>query len=128
MINIIKPIFATTKEYCLTDAAGKCFYKTADLAKEGETMKVESYISNIIGFLTIVAALYFMFRVIFAGYAFISSSGDPKKIETAKTQLLQGFLGIVVVIAATVITGLVAKILGLPDILNLTAMFARMGL
>jgi len=119
MINIIKPILA----YCLTDIDGNCIEN-----KVAATTTVEKHITNIIGFLTIVATLYFMFRVIFAGYAFISSSGDPKKIEIAKTQLLQGFLGIVVVIVATTITGLLAKILGLPDILNLNNMFTRLGL
>jgi len=120
MINFfVKPVLA----YCLTGPDGNCLEGPA-----AATLKVESYISNILGFLTIVAALFFMFRVIFAGYAFISSAGDPKKIETAKEQLLQGFIGIVVVAAATIITGLVARILGLPNILNLETMFNTLGI
>lgn len=117
MINIVKPVLA----YCLTGPTGECVegYTAA-------TQKVEKYISNILGILTIVAGLFFMFRVIFAGYAFIASSGDPKKIEAAKEQLLQGFIGIVIVIAATIITGLVARIIGLPDILNLETMFTNL--
>jgi hypothetical protein len=118
-MNFIKPILA----YCLTGPDGKCLEDPI-----AATNTVEKYISNILGFLTIVAALFFMFRVIFAGYAFISSAGDPKKIEVAKEQLLQGFIGIVVVIAATIITGLVARILGLPNILNLQTMFTNLGL
>lgn len=117
MINIIKPVLA----YCLTNPDGSCAEDPV-----AATTKVEKYISNILGFLTIVAGLFFMFRVIFAGYAFIASSGDPKKIEAAKEQLLQGFIGIVVVIAATIITGLVARILGLPNILNLETMFINL--
>jgi hypothetical protein len=82
-MNFIKPILA----YCLTGPDGKCLEDPI-----AATNTVEKYISNILGFLTIVAALFFMFRVIFAGYAFISSAGDPKKLKSLKNNFFKVLL------------------------------------
>jgi len=120
MIKIIKPVHA----YCLTDSKGNCL--TNDPV--GATSQFEKYLTTIIGILTIVGVLWFVFQVIFSGYAFISSAGDPKKMEKAQQQLIQSILGIIIVIVSTVIVGLFLKILGLGNVFNLETFFKNLGL
>lgn len=74
-------------------------------------------LGNIIGFLTIVAALWFFIQFILAGIAWISAGGDKHAVETARNKIMYGVIGMGIVVAAWVIIGLVGAIMGL-DILN----------
>jgi amino acid transporter len=80
---------------------------------------VENLISQIIGILTIVGAIFFIFQIIFAGYAMISSQGDPKKIEVARSRLTNGILGLTIVVVALGIGAFIATLLGIRDPLNI---------
>lgn len=84
---------------------------------------LEKIISNIFGFLTLVAVLFFVFNIIFAGYSFISSQGDEKKMIEARSRLTNGVLGLAIVILAIGISSLIAKLLGLSNIFSLTTVF-----
>lgn len=75
------------------------------------------FLSNFIGFLTTLAGLMFLMYFIFAGLAWINSGGDKGKVEQARTQMTQAAVGLVVIIAAYGIVGVVGRVLGL-DILN----------
>lgn len=74
-------------------------------------------ISSIIGFLTIVAGLYFMFQLITAGIAWVGSGGDKASVEAARSKIYNAILGLVIVVAAWVFVGIIGKFVGL-DILN----------
>lgn len=110
--------------YCLTDKFGNCLKENPVTA----TTQLEKYLTTIIGVLTIVGVLWFIFQVIIAGYAFISSSGDPKKMEKAQQQLMQSILGVVVVVASTIIVGLILKILGLGNVFDINNFFVNLRL
>jgi hypothetical protein len=92
------------------------------------TDKFESIISNTIAILTVVAVIFFVLQIIFAGYAFISSQGDEKKLEIAKDRLTNNVLGLFIVVVAVGLGALIAKLVGLPDILDLNKTFNNMGL
>lgn len=92
------------------------------------TLQFIKYMSNIIGILSIVAIIYFILQIIFAGYAFLSSQGDTKMIETSRTRITEGILGLFVVIVAVGLGSLIATILGFNDPLNIPKMFTDMGL
>lgn len=79
--------------------------------KVGE--RLNSVISGIVGFLTIVAALWFLIQFILAGFNWISAGGDKHNIEMARNKMANSLIGILVVVAAVVIVGLLGKILGL---------------
>jgi hypothetical protein len=81
-----------------------------------------SLISTVIGLLTVIAALYFMFMIITGAIGIISSGGDKMAYENARKKITTGAIGFVVVIAAMFIMGLVATLLGMPNILDLGAM------
>lgn len=79
----------------------------------------ENLISQIIGILTIVAVIFFIFQIIFAGYAMISSQGDPKKIEVGHSRLTNGILGLTIVVVALGVGVFIASLLGINDPLNI---------
>lgn len=79
--------------------------------------KLNDVLGKIIGFLTIIAALWFVIQIIIGGYQWISSGGDKHGVETARDKMTWAFVGLLVVVLGWVIAGLIGKMLGL-DILN----------
>lgn len=90
---------------------------------------LESLISNIIGFLSLVGIIFFVFQIIFAGYAFLSSQGDEKKLQVARDRLTNGILGITIVIIALGAGALIAFIMGIDTstIFNLNSIINRLS-
>lgn len=88
----------------------------------------EKYASQVVGVLTIVAVLYFVVQIIFAGYAFIASQGDEKTMEATRKRLTEAVLGLTVVVVAIGIGSLLAKLLGISNVLDINSMFKSMGL
>lgn len=79
--------------------------------------KFNTVISGIISVMTILAGLYFLFRFIIAGINWIGAGGDKAKLEQAQESITSALVGLIIVVAAWIIVGIVGKILGL-DILN----------
>ena len=75
------------------------------------------FISNFLGFITGLAGILFLIYMIFAGLAWVTAGGDKGRVETAKHQITNAALGLIVVIATYSIAGIVGGVLGL-DILN----------
>jgi hypothetical protein len=67
----------------------------------------------------IVAGLFFIIKIIMAGFSYMSASGDEKKTATAFATIWQSIIGLVIVAGAFVIAGVIGNILGL-DLLNPT--------
>lgn len=74
--------------------------------------KITGAISSIIGFMTIAGSIWFMFQLLFGGYEWISSAGDTKKLTTARQRIMNGFFGLVIVIAAWIIMAVVGQFFG----------------
>lgn len=92
------------------------------------TEAFETFASNIVGVLTIIGALYFTIQIIFAGYAFISSQGDPKMMESARTRITEGILGLFIVVIALGLASLIANLLGIKEPLMIGNFFINQGL
>lgn len=92
------------------------------------TAMLEKYISQLIGIFTIVAVIYFVIQIIFAGYAYLSANGDAGKVEKANKYLTGNLLGLIIVIVAVGIGSLIAKLLGINNPLDIQSMFTNMGL
>lgn len=88
----------------------------------------QTFASNIIGVLTIVSVLYFIIQIIFAGYAFISSQGDAKIMETSRKRLTEAILGLFIVIVAVGLGSLVAQLLGIDNALDISNLFTILHL
>jgi hypothetical protein len=75
-------------------------------------------LTNIIGLLTLVAGIWFLFLLLAGGIAWLSSGGDKGKLAQARTQIFTGIIGLAIVVAALFITEIIGGILGFGDILN----------
>lgn len=83
------------------------------------------FISSVIGLLTIVAILWFIL-VFFTGViGIISAGGDKAALESARKRISSGLIGLVVVIVAIFIIDLVGGLIGIPNILDLPALFKQ---
>ena len=98
-----------------------------DPGTDGTTV-AEKLISNIIGILTAVAFIYFVFQVIIAAYQYISSEGDKAKISASRKRITEGILGLVISTIALGLGALFASLLGVKNIFDLNQLFNSMGL
>lgn len=87
---------------------------------------LDKIVSNLIGFMSIIAIIWFAIQVILAGYKYISSKGDKNKIEEAGKSLTNGILGLLIVIIAVFLTSFLTKLMGLGDVLDLPAQIQKL--
>ncbi len=87
---------------------------------ENPTLYTNTVIQSIFSIFLIVGVLYFIWFAVMAGYSFISSQGDLKKIETAKSKLTNAFMGIFIVFVVFALLKFVGYILGINNLENLT--------
>lgn len=82
-------------------------------------------ISNIIGIMTIVAGLWFIFQFIIGAFQYLTSGGDKAKTQEAQQKITMALVGLVVVVAAIFIIDLVGALLGI-DILKPGSLVSKM--
>lgn len=87
-------------------------YETAAAATS-----IEDIITLVVGFLTIVAGLAFLIYFMLGGLSWLTAGGDKGKVETAKSMMTNGAIGMIIVVAAYGIVWVVGQLLGI-DILN----------
>lgn len=88
--------------------------------------KLNAVLSAIISFITIIAALWFLIQFITAGLAWIGSGGDKTNIENARNKIMNSVIGLIIVVLAWVLAGVIGLMLGL-DILNPGAALQNIG-
>jgi len=72
---------------------------------------------NLITLAFVIIGLLFMWNIIMAGWDYMMSSGDPKKVSSATSRFLNGFLGLAVAFFAFIIVNLVTNMIGLGSLL-----------
>ncbi|HEX9008130.1 MAG TPA: hypothetical protein VF837_02615 [Patescibacteria group bacterium] len=72
---------------------------------------------NLITLVFVLVGFFFLFNIIGAGYDYVMSSGDPKKIATATSRLLNGFMGLGLAFFAFLIVNLITNVIGLGSLL-----------
>lgn len=105
MINIVKPAYAAI----CNSALEKC----VSFSSTTPTSYFNLVLQTVITLLLIVAVIYFIWNVIFAGFHMVSSQGDPKSFETAKNQLLYAFVGLIIIFSIFAILSLIGTITGI---------------
>ena len=96
-------------------------------AKEQVGGQFNKVMSGIIGFMTIIAGLWFIFQFITAGYQWIGAGGDKNSLEQARNKMMNSVIGLIIIVSAWVIVGIIGRLLGL-DILNPGAVLNKIGL
>lgn len=77
----------------------------------------ELIISNIIGILTTVASVFFVVYFVLGAFKWVTAGGDSGKVQKARDQMIEGVLGLVLIVAAYGVIGIIGSIVGL-DILQ----------
>lgn len=75
-------------------------------------------LSNVIGVMTIIAGLWFIFQFIIGGYGYMTAGEEPQKMGNATKKITSSLIGLVVIVAAYAVISLVGSILGFTDILK----------
>jgi ATP-dependent protease HslVU (ClpYQ) peptidase subunit len=77
-------------------------------------------ISSLIGFLTIVASIWMLFQLFFAGYQWITAGGEAKKLQDARDRIVHAFIGMLIVVAAWSLVALAGQFFGFNTLVNPT--------
>jgi len=87
---------------------------------EGSSSLFESILSNIIGVLTIIAIIWFVFVLITGAIGWISAGGDKQALENSRKKIVNGLIGLIIVIASVFLISLIGSLIGIPDILKIS--------
>lgn len=77
------------------------------------TTTLAGILSVIIGTLTVVAAIWFLFKIISGGIAILSSGGDKGKLADARSSITTGLVGLFIVIFAVIFVGFIGSLIGI---------------
>lgn len=69
-------------------------------------------ISRIIGIMTIIAGIWFIFQFIIGAYGYMTAGGDQKRITDSTSKITNALIGLVVIVAAYAIISLLSSLLG----------------
>ena len=91
--------------------------KSAGSSVSPYTSAAEKIISNTLVVLTVIAGITFVLYFLLGGLTWITAGGAKDKVETAKTYMTNGVIGLIIVIVSYAIVWIVGQALGL-DILE----------
>ena len=79
-------------------------------------LSISDIINALLVYIFPVVGLLLLIFIVIGGFLFLTSGGDPKKIQSAKAVLTTSFLLFIIVFSAFWITQIVGMILGIPDL------------
>jgi hypothetical protein len=74
---------------------------------------VEKVVSVVIALMTIGAGIWFIFLLMTGAIGIMNAGGDKQAVADAQKRITTGFIGLVVVISALFIAGLIGTIFGI---------------
>lgn len=89
--------------------------RAPEVTKDGAGFiaSLELYLSDIIGLITALAALFFIVYAFLAAFQMAAAGGDSGKVTKAKDRLTWGVLGLVLIVATYSIIGLIGSLVGI---------------
>lgn len=85
-------------------------YASQAFAASGDAAQVENFIRSIIQLVAGLAGLVATGFFVVGGFTYITSSGNPEKLDQAKRTLFYSAIGLAIVIAAFVISNIVTSL------------------
>lgn len=70
-----------------------------------------TFITNIITIIFAAAGLFAFFNLMIAGFSYITAAGDEKKILAATQSINMSLIGLVVMVGAAAVTGIISYLL-----------------
>jgi hypothetical protein len=84
-------------------------------------------ISSTVALLTVIAFIWFSFKLVIGAIGIISAGGDKGKLAKSREDITNGLVGLVIVISAIFIVGLLGILFDI-DILNLSDLIFNLRL
>lgn len=81
-------------------------------AMGGDAASIAKLLNPIITNVLIISGLFAFFTIIFAGFNYITASGDKAKTEQSQHMLNYAILGLIVVVTAFLITRVIGAVIG----------------
>lgn len=69
------------------------------------------FFTNIIRLVFLIAGLFVLIKIVLAGFAYITAGGEPKKLEQAWANIWQSLVGLLIMVSAFVLAGIIGQIL-----------------
>jgi hypothetical protein len=85
-----------------------------------------TFISTVIGIMTLIAFIWFLFVLITGAIGIISSGGDKQALENARKKITSGFVGLIIVIAAVFVIDIVGTVFGI-KFLDIAGLFSKIA-
>lgn len=98
----------------------------ANISNTNVGLTIESLISNIISFITVVAGVVFIFFFLIGCINWITSGGDSSKVASARNRIVQGIIGLIVLTVSYTLIALIGNVIGI-DILNLNQTLMKLA-
>lgn len=73
-------------------------------------------LQNIINSMIVIAGIVCVFVIIYAGYKFVMSEGDPEKITSARKTIFYGIAGFILILLSFVLLNIIANLTGVEQI------------
>ncbi|MFZ5376326.1 MAG: hypothetical protein ACOZAN_01495 [Patescibacteria group bacterium] len=87
-------------------------YNQGSINNETALKNGETIISNIIGVLTILGGIFYVVYFVVACIEWINAGGDSGKAQKARDKMIQGAIGLIIIVAAYGVIGLIGTIIG----------------
>lgn len=87
---------------------------------------LSTIISTVIGVITVVAGIWFIFNLVIAAIGILVSGGSEEAIKNNTKKLTQSLLGLVMVIGAIALMSLIGLILGI-NFLNVEGLISQLS-
>jgi len=78
----------------------------------GLSNKLSQVLSNVIGFITLVAAIAFIFYFMIGTINWITSAGDATKAQKARTIIMNALIGLVIAVIAYPLASILGRLFG----------------
>jgi len=67
-------------------------------------------LNNVLRLIFLVAGIFALFQLIFAGFGFMNAGGEPKKIGEAWGKIWQTLLGLVIIVGSFVLAAIIGAL------------------
>lgn len=117
--TLVKPALAAEPTVSIGSIVGigKLGFEDKVIAQSTVGAQFGGIISTIVTSLTVVGGLAFVIFFTLGGLKWLTAGGDKAKVSEAQTQMTQGVIGLVAMVAGLFVVGIVGGVLGI-DILN----------
>ncbi len=79
-------------------------------AQSADVSKVQSFIQNIIQVMVTLSGLVSVMFFVWGGFKYMTSSGDPESLDTAKKTIMYSAVGLAITLGAFVLSSIVTQL------------------